>query len=226
MAQAEYVLNDKCISFYYNVNTDSDSWRNSYKYHMQFTMGIFNTAEASYMGCENIHKILLLLYNELLDVEVNPLRSYLTAGMEATRKLECTAMIDSQYSKFPNLVLKTSDYLPPLCSGTEDWPNSRGVCSAAGNRYEYYKADSSSDSLETIPDTCIVEWLWEARLFWYEPLAIPHLNHVSTDVVLNFNYRQTSRSGLVSSWSQVLSLEWWCNWSSDYVSVIKKYIAH
>ena len=35
-------------------------------------------------------------------------------------------------------------------------------------RDEYYTADSLSTSFETIPETYIVEFLWEAWSFWIE----------------------------------------------------------
>ena len=64
------------------------------------------------------------------------------------------------------LVPRTTDYLSPLWSNTDHWPYAPGVCSVTECRDEYYTADSLNTLFETIPETCIVEFLREVGFFY------------------------------------------------------------
>ena len=71
-----------------------------------------------------------------------------------------------QGHKVPYLVPRTADCLSTLWSNTEHWPYAPGVSALQECREEYYTVDSLNILFDTIPETCIVEFLQEAGFFY------------------------------------------------------------
>ena len=71
-----------------------------------------------------------------------------------------------QGHQIPYLVSRTANWLSPLWSNTDHWPHATGVCIVKECRDEYYTVDSLNALFETIPKTCIVEFLQEAGFFY------------------------------------------------------------
>ena len=64
------------------------------------------------------------------------------------------------------IVPKTTNWLSPLWWNTDHWPYVVGVCIVTEMWWWILHSRSLNALFETIPETCIVEFLWEAGLFY------------------------------------------------------------
>ena len=73
-----------------------------------------------------------------------------------------------QGHQIPYLVPRTANWLSPLWSNTDHWPYAAGVCIVTGVSWWilHSRLDSLNALFETIPETCIIEFLREAGFFY------------------------------------------------------------